>query len=271
MLDSMSTSKITPPRVLPVAKHVFLFAHPDDEVFIGGTMKMLLDNGADIHGIWLTSGDFFGGGANREKEHSNAMRVLGLDSGRYHLMRFPDLGLVAELNEAADALAGLLKEIEPDVIFVNAFEGGHPDHDCVNFLAYESSLRAGISPELFEFPLYNGAGSFFTWWWKINSFPSEHPPSLFNPLNKTAVQRKHGMIRSYPTQWLYMGPARLASPQWKLLAVGERYRPCPADRDHAKRPHRGGLGYERWFNFFMKIKFKDYQAAVKNARLNRAK
>ncbi len=265
----MYPSKIAPPRILPVAKYVFLFAHPDDEVFISGTMKTLLDIGADIHGIWLTSGDFFGGGENREKEHANAMQALGLDKSRFHLMRFPDLGLVAKLNEAADALASLLQEIQPEIVFVNAFEGGHPDHDCVNFLAYESSARAQISPKRFEFPLYNSAGSFHTWWWKINAFPSNDPPTLFNPLNKSAVLCKHKMMRSYPTQWMYMGPARLASPQWKLLAIGERYRVCPPDRDHSQRPHRGLLGYERWFNFFMKIKFKDYKGAVENARQNR--
>ncbi len=29
-------------------KYLCLFAHPDDDVFIGGTLKLLLDQGADL-------------------------------------------------------------------------------------------------------------------------------------------------------------------------------------------------------------------------------
>jgi LmbE family N-acetylglucosaminyl deacetylase len=250
-------------------RYAFLFAHPDDEAFIAGTMKMLLDAGAPVFGIWTTSGDYFGGGAEREAEQTRAMDLLGLEPSRRILLRIPDLGVTARLNESAETVAEVFAEIRPDVVFCNAFEGGHPDHDCVNFLAYEASRRAGIQPELFEFPLYNGYGRFYHWWWKINSFPTDNPPVLHNPLNLKAVECKHAVMRAYAGQWFYMGPARLASPTWLMLSYGEPYRSCPPDRDHTVRPHPGKLGYERWFNAFMKINFKDYRTAVENARRNR--
>ena len=48
-------------------KYLCLFGHPDDDVFIAGTMKLLLDNGAELHAAWLTSGDYFGLGSEARK------------------------------------------------------------------------------------------------------------------------------------------------------------------------------------------------------------
>jgi LmbE family N-acetylglucosaminyl deacetylase len=248
-------------------KYLFLFAHPDDDVFIAGTMKLLLDSGAEIHCVWATSGDYFGLEKKREEQLSDAMKILGVPDDHLHLLRFPDLGLVAKMDEAADAVASVLSEIKPDVIFATAFEGGHPDHDSVNFLAYESSARSGISPRLFEFPLYNGSGPFYYWWWRINRFPDGASPVRLTPLTDEAVICKHRAMKVYAaTEWLYMIPARLASPSAVLKTRGELFRPCPADRDHTVRPHPGRLNYERLFNFFMKTRFEDFKQAVLRAR-----
>jgi LmbE family N-acetylglucosaminyl deacetylase len=251
-------------------KYLFLFAHPDDDVFVAGTMKLLLDRGAEIHCVWATSGDYFGLEKKREKQLAAAMDIVGVPPENLHLMRFPDLGLIAGMNDVADALASLLSDVRPDVIFANAFEGGHPDHDSVNFLACEGSARAAISPRLYEFPLYNGAGPFYYWWWKINSFPDSGLPALNAPLTDEAILCKHRAMKVYAaTEWLYMVPARLASPGTTLKTQGEVFRACPSDRDHTIRPHPGRLGYERWFNFFMKTGFEDFKQAVLQARQHR--
>jgi LmbE family N-acetylglucosaminyl deacetylase len=244
------------------AKYLFLFAHPDDEVLIAGTMKLLLEAGAEIHGVWATSGDRFTKREIRESELRRALGILGLDEPHTHLLRFPDLGMVSMLDQAADSATRQFAEIRPDIVFVNAYEGGHPDHDSVNFLAYECSARLGETPDLFEFPLYNGTGSFFHWKWRINRFPHGGPAELHNPLSGEAIRCKYQMMRAHATQRLYMIPARLASPRAALSQVGELYRPCPMDRDHAAPPHKGKLNYERWFNSFMKITFADFRAAV---------
>ncbi len=248
-------------------KVLFVFAHPDDESFICGAMRIALDAGSEVNGAWVTSGDFFGGGKRREAALWEAMAILGLDQSRVHLLRVPDLGIVSEMPRAAELTAKLLDELKPNKIFVDAFEGGHPDHDAVNFLAYEASTRAGINPEIYEFPLYNGSGSFLHWKWRINRFPPGGPPVLFVPLTEDAIQRKHRlMLHAYLSQWLYMVPARMASPRSLLLRQGEPYRLCPPDRDHTVRPHPGKLNYERWFNFFMRIRFGDFTAAVERTR-----
>ncbi|HMK37239.1 MAG TPA: PIG-L family deacetylase [Desulfomonilaceae bacterium] len=247
--------------------YLFLFAHPDDDVFVAGTMKLLLDRGADIHCAWVTSGDYFGQQGQREEELAGAMRILGLGKESIHLLRYPDLGLVSRLDQAADAVAALMELVRPDIVFANAFEGGHPDHDSVNFLAYEGCARAGMSSSLYEFPVYNGSGPFYYWWWRINRFPDDGVHVLHNPLADDAILCKYKMMRIYAaSQWMYMIPARLASSKNSLRNVGEPYRECPSDRDHTVRPHGGKLNYERWFNFFMRIRFKDFQRSVLNAR-----
>jgi LmbE family N-acetylglucosaminyl deacetylase len=253
--------------MLSSGKYVFLFAHPDDDVFIAGAMRLLLERGTELHCVWVTSGDYFGKGEQREKELAQAMSVLGLHEPCVHLLRFPDLGLLSRLDEAADSFAALLDRIRPDVIVANAFEGGHPDHDCVNFLAYEGPTRLGIAPRLFEFPLYNGSGPSYQWRWKINRFPNSSPPEQHTVLTDTAVACKHQMMKEYAaSQWMYMVPARLASPRRKLMTKGELYRACPSDRDHTLPPHSGKLNYERWFNSFMRTTFEDYRRAVLKTR-----
>lgn len=229
-------------------------------------MKKCLLNGSKIHAAWITSGGYFGGQQRREREVSLAASGLGLSPENYHLLRFPDLGLVASLNQAIVALCAIVNDFNPDTIFVTAFEGGHPDHDAANFMVYEAVFRTRMKCCIFEFPLYNGSGSLLTWRWRINSFPPGGPEVNFQPLDDMEIDCKHNSMKIYSSQWMYMIPARLATSRNSLKTRGEPYRRCPLSRDHCASPHRGRLNYERWFNSFMRIKFGDYSKAVKEVR-----
>ena len=248
------------------AKYLFMLAHPDDEVLITGTMKQLLDQGAVLEAAWVTCGEYFGNIETRLAELASVTAILGLKEESIHLLRLPDLGLVSMLNEAADKISELLTSVKPDAIVCNAYEGGHPDHDAINFLAYEASYRAGLKPKLYEFPLYNATGSILYFRWRLNTFPDDGIPVLHNPLSASEIECKLRTIRTYVSQWMYMIPARLAVSRSKLASVGEPCRVCPPDRDHTKRPHEGMLSYERSVNSFMKTKFPDFRKAVEEAR-----
>lgn len=253
------------------AIYLFLFAHPDDDTFIAGTMRTLVRRGAEVHAAWLTSGDFLGQSERREKELWDAVEVLGLREDQVHLLRMPDLRLVSRLDEAVKSVCDLVSKLKPDKIFADAFEGGHPDHDAVNFLAYEACVRTGINAELFEFPLYNGTGPFLHWRWRINRFPSGGPTVLHTPLSEDSIACKHQMMKIYArSQWMFMIPARMVSSHKRLSEEGEPYRPYPRDRNYTVRPHPGRLNYERWFNRFMKLTWKDFQQAVEDVVAKRA-
>ncbi|MEW6348725.1 MAG: PIG-L deacetylase family protein [Thermodesulfobacteriota bacterium] len=251
------------PDFSPSETCVFLAAHPDDEVFIAGTVRTLLRAGVRVQGVWCTSGDYFGQGALREKEVHRAADILGLPESARHLLRFPDLGLVRELERAADRVAEIFADCRPGSVFCTAFEGGHPDHDCVNFLAVEACRRSGLTPDLYEYPLYNSAGPARYWYWQINTFPRQDGELVYTPLDSDAIDCKYRMMKAYSSQWMYMIPARLASSKSRLSVEGERYLRVPLDRDHTIRPHPGTLHYERLFCAFMKIRFPDFRDAVK--------
>ncbi|MGC8658836.1 MAG: PIG-L deacetylase family protein [Desulfomonilaceae bacterium] len=247
-------------------RFMFIFAHPDDDVFISGLMKMLITKGVEVAGVWLTSGGYLGGQDRRENELTRAMDTLGLPPSSRRLFRLPDLGLIRSMDKGISMLTEVLRDFRPQNIFVTAFEGGHPDHDAANFIVYESRFRSKTGHQLFEFPLYNGSGPIWTWRWRINSFPAGGEPTVFQKLSDPEIDCKHKIMKLYSSQWMYMIPARFASSRQKLRKRGEPFRRCPDDRDHTVRPHSGRLNYERWFNSFMNIKFKDYADNVNKNR-----
>jgi LmbE family N-acetylglucosaminyl deacetylase len=257
------------PAMQSKAVYAFLFAHPDDDAFISGTMRTLVQNGAKVHGVWLTSGDRFGKASARENELFRAVKHVGLEPAQVHLLRLPDLGLVREMDRAADTVTRLLHDVQPEIVFCNAFEGGHPDHDAVNFLTYEGCLRSNVQARLYEFPLYSGAGRRVHFRWLINSFPKDDSAVLRTNLSESAYRCRIRVLQSYPSQWMFMFPLRLASSRSRMRTIGEPYRSCPPERDHTIPPHPGQLNYERWFNSFMKIGFNDFRASVIRTRQTR--
>lgn len=120
---------------------LFVFAHPDDEVFVGGMLWDLQWVGVGVEAAWLTSGDYDGQGALREREIESAMDVIGVPAKRRHLLRLPDGRLMDFLAEGIKVIGVLLDRVRPDHVFTTAFEGGHADHDSANFLVAEALRR----------------------------------------------------------------------------------------------------------------------------------
>lgn len=241
-------------------KYLFLFAHPDDDVFVAGTMRTLLDLGKQVHGVWVTSGEARKPAALREAELKAAMAIVGVES--VHLLRLPNRGLLPMLGQAIDLVAQIMNGKTPDCVITTAYEGGHIDHDAVNFVAAKALEQCGSAARLFEFPLYNRNGPFYHWWWTINRFPAGCQDIRYVRLTEDAVQRKHAAMRAYASQRQDMIPFRLVLTKRRLLSQGEPYRPCPADRDFTIRPHEGRLNYEGWLNSPNTATFSDFRDAV---------
>ncbi len=225
----------------------------------------MMTDGVDVHCVWLTSGGYMGGSLKREKELFAAAEILGLKRSAIRLLRLPDLGLIRNLKVAVDLLVRICEALNPQTVYVTAFEGGHPDHDCANFLVFETRRITGMIFDIVEFPLYNGSGSLITWHWRINSFPNDDGLMRELPLTSCEVSVKHRIMQTYSSQWMYMFPARLASAEKKMIKSGEPQRLCPDLRDHTLKPHSGKLNYERWFNMFMRINFSDFREAVERS------
>ena len=131
---------------------LFVFPHPDDDVFVGGTLSLLVRAGVRVDAAWMTSGGYDGLERVREDEVQKAMDVAGVE--RRHLLRLPDGGLVRVLEEACAALHRLIGEVRPGAVIGPAFEGGHADHDATSFAVAEGCRRAGSNARIFEYPCY---------------------------------------------------------------------------------------------------------------------
>ncbi len=229
-------------------RHMFFFAHPDDDCFTAGLLQRLLQAGADVHAVWVTSGDARGSGALREAELQKAMELLGLDASRCCLLRFPNRGLIPLLSDLRATLVDLLDRFHPDCCYVTAWEGGHVDHDLINQVV-RSALRTGpfdkSGLDAYEFPLYNRTGPRPLLHWRINGFPPGGAQACGLPLTRAEIRVKRRMMRSYKSQWRDMLPFMLALPGRRLRRLGEQYRPLAWQERVLERPHAGQLNYEQ--------------------------
>jgi LmbE family N-acetylglucosaminyl deacetylase len=152
-----------------VATVVFFHAHPDDETIIsGGTMAQLARAGHRVVLVTATKGEhgevedgFLDEGEElwqrREKEVEASARILGVARGEF--LGYVDSGMMgtpendapgsfwqADVDEAAERLAVILREEAPDVLVVYDDNGnyGHPDHIQVHRVGVRAAELAGV-------------------------------------------------------------------------------------------------------------------------------
>ncbi len=124
---------------------IAIFAHPDDETWISGTLAKLADHGVKVFPVYATSGDagsdHSGQGLSgselaliREQEAIAASQILGLESPVF--LRLPDGKLNQYRQEVIKQLNSILEREKPTAIFTFA-EGGitdNRDHKTMNRL-----------------------------------------------------------------------------------------------------------------------------------------
>lgn len=151
---------------------VVLAPHPDDETLgCGGLLATLAAAGNAPHVVFLTDGsashrghprlDAPGVAALRAGEAAAALGVLGVPRERTHFLNAPD-GRLSRLESAEririlDALAGLLRELNPAEIYHPFRRDGSSEHEA-SFVLIEDALQsARIAPRALEFPVWS-------WW-----------------------------------------------------------------------------------------------------------
>ena len=153
-----------------MATLVCFHAHPDDEsIATGGTMALAADAGHQVVLVLGTRGELGepvpGVLADGEQlwerrvvESHEAARRLGVH--RVEFLGYEDSGMMgeptnenpasfwqADLEEASDRLASLLREVDADVLTVYDDHGGygHPDHIQVHRVGVRAAEKAGVS------------------------------------------------------------------------------------------------------------------------------
>ena len=127
-----------------------VFAHPDDETWISGTLSKLAYSGLTVTPVYATSGDagndYTGDdltgkalAENRETEAIKATKALGLSTPIF--LRYPDGKVDQYYSQIQDKLTGIMNELEPIAVVTFGEDGvtGHADHISVGEIAKEIS------------------------------------------------------------------------------------------------------------------------------------
>lgn len=153
-----------------MATLVCFHAHPDDEsIATGGTMALAAEAGHEVVLVLGTRGEHgepvpgvLADGEplweRRVTESHEAARRLGV--ARVEFLGYQDSGMMgestnenpacfwqADLEEASDRLARLLREVDADVLTVYDDHGGygHPDHIQVHRVGVRAAEKAGLT------------------------------------------------------------------------------------------------------------------------------
>jgi bacillithiol biosynthesis deacetylase BshB1 len=125
--------------------YLVIAAHPDDaELGLGGTIALLLAQGARVGVLDLTDGEPTPHGSReiRQAETEAATAVLGLTwRGNLGLV---NRRLEATL-EARAQLAGVLRQVRPRVLFAPYWQDSHPDHVAASALVDAARFWAKLT------------------------------------------------------------------------------------------------------------------------------
>lgn len=149
-----------------------LAPHPDDETLgCGGLIFCKRTEGAAVQVAYITDGSASHPGhptltpealaAQRQLEARRAMEIIGVERSGLHFLGARD-GTLAHLDaRAADEvvlrIAGVLRQVRPDEIFLPCRHDGSSEHDAAFILVARALELAGLRPRILEFPVWS-------WW-----------------------------------------------------------------------------------------------------------
>jgi LmbE family N-acetylglucosaminyl deacetylase len=179
-------------------KRVLVFAgHPDDDVIgCGGSLAKHVKLGNQVSACYMTSGE--AGSLDyskdelltmREKEARNAAEVIGFHDLTF--LRNPD-GYLEYNKSNLKKLVELIREKQPNIVYVHHQSDGHQDHRTTFQLVNESLGRASVP----KFQKYKGTPwstdivLAYEVWTPLSDFEYVEDISKFID-KKTAALRKH--------------------------------------------------------------------------------
>ena len=144
--------------------------HQDDETLgCGGLLSQKRLAGAPVRIAYITDGSASHPGhptltpaalaALRQSEARQAMRLLGVEETALFFLGVGD-GTLAHLappaaTAIAGKIAGLLRQVRPDEIFLPMRADGSSEHDAAFVLVQRALELSGLRPRLFEFPVWS--------------------------------------------------------------------------------------------------------------------
>ncbi|HTK95111.1 MAG TPA: PIG-L family deacetylase [Terriglobales bacterium] len=220
-----------------LGRTLVLAAHPDDEaVGCGVVLQRMkeraiayLTDGAPQNGyFWQQYGsrENYAGIRRREAE-----AVAALVGAKPFFNDIPDQELFRRLESAQAWLEVVVAQFQPQAILAPSFEGGHPDHDACNLLAFVAGKEHGIA--VWEYPAYHRSvdGALVH-----QQFPDSKGSEVALVPSASEWDRKLHLYGEYASQREVLQ---------HFLSEVEQFRPLPA-YDYEAPPLPGVLNYEAW-------------------------
>lgn len=258
-------------------RHLFVFAHQDDDLGYSGLLHRVAP---DSSVVWVTNGDGLAPEANMEPEEYASMRtseaaaalsVLGVEETRLHFLGHSEIAIYDDFKELAqnrgkldgkddlrDRVLHRMQSIhrrlsslmeQADVVWCNAWQGGHPEHDLVHFLtamAVADARKQGRDVRFMEVPEYEilfFVPLRFAPWFKGTAHVLELSPG--------ELELKQRAFAAYASQkditegfrklislYGWINAVRLRPFDFQQFASKEYFAPVPLDRDYARSTHR---------------------------------
>ncbi len=236
--------------------YLFVFAHPDDEVYTCAFVEQLTRAGKCVDVLYITSGDYQGLelGPVREKEVLASMRLLGVPATSVHFLRIPERQLMLRVGDAKAGVAALAQTLAVDCIVGHDYEGGHNGHDAVSFCT--SHAATILHATLYVFPAYHGWPENRVW----NAFAGEQKATETLSLTFTQQELQEKVIALHESQASFFDLLK-RSADFESFSHREILRRIEHPIDYTQPPTTP-IGYEFPGS---KIRFEDFKEAVQQA------
>ncbi len=228
---------------LLLGRTLVLVAHPDDEAVGCGALLRRMRSSVVVFttdgaprdvSFWQSYGSREAYADARRQEALLVAELAGVGQVKFLSDRaniFVDQELFRNLPLALEELRQIVVETRPDAVLTPAYEGGHPDHDCCNFMA--RVLASEFHLASWEMPLYHRSANGEI---RRQQFLAGAHPELVYDLSVSERMKKQAMFDLYRSQQSVLKD---------FTTSKERFRSLPA-YDYSQPPHRGVLNYEAW-------------------------
>lgn len=239
---------------------LLMVAHPNDEFGLAATLRAHVNAGDEVWAAWFARDDRDDVRVLRRAEAHMAMSRIGVPAEHLLEADLPAVDLASQLPEVVLAAREARRIVRPTLVYVPAFEGGHPDHDALNFVAWETFALDGVAVR--EFPIYRHSSS-KSWLRRVPSF-GQLLPGVSDPdvkqLGPGERGFKRGLWRVYKTQRPLFDVLLRLSGDRRHFFTTEETRPLPL-RDYTKPPHDPPLLYEETAATY--FTFAEFASAVR--------
>ena len=232
---------------------LFLFAHQDDEIGVFHEITRTVRLGKPLRCIYLTNGAWDGVSPGRRNAESiTALATLGVRRQDIvflgERLGINDGQLPNHLEQAWDGLREIAETLAKGTapvsrLIMQAWEGGHQDHDAVHLVGLALARHLDIVQQSFQFPLYRmPAGRF---WLSFAAPLPQNGKVTQSPMGWRQRAAHLMMLRHYRSQTKVM--LRIGSHLlWHhLQGGGAKLQPVSLGRVLG-RPNSGMMLYEYW-------------------------